>query len=284
MRRTQTSNRERGAILLVVVFLATAIAAIAAISSGRVVAATKNQRVMEQETRAFNSAYAQIHMAMNVVNNSAYNQQNQNLEMRAAIAGNYGGTVKYAGETEIVVEADYTYFYDENGNLIPAGGEDTGYTQTVTVTTSESMINPEFAKWLDDAADPLYGLIRNTNVRVYRARDYVKRLQRLKGETITDVDPGGLSDSYYILEAAGRAGRTVRLVSALVRENEPFSSFVFFQNRATLGVSGAPRGLIHSNEDIEFYFAGGKYVDSVSAVSSSSASRVSVSVTAVAIL
>ena len=58
----------------------------------------------------------------------------------------------------------------------------------------------------------------------------------------------------------------MRLVSALVRENEPFSSFVFFQNRATLGISGAPRGLTHCNERIAFYFPNGNYVDSVSAV------------------
>jgi hypothetical protein len=58
----------------------------------------------------------------------------------------------------------------------------------------------------------------------------------------------------------------VRLVSALVRENEPFSSFVFFQNRHPLGVSGSPRGLIHANEKIQFYFPDGHYVDSVSAV------------------
>jgi len=51
-----------------------------------------------------------------------------------------------------------------------------------------------------------------------------------------------------------------------VRENEPFSSFVFFQNRHTLGVSGAPRGLIHSNDALAFYFPNGNYVDSVSSV------------------
>jgi len=276
MTKRRQEGRERGSILLVVaVFLATAIAALAGINSSRVVHATKNQRVMEQETRALNSAYAQIHMAMNVVNNSAYNEQNQNLALRWAIQGLYGGTVaestgsvsRVAGET-VDPNGEAVYFY-ENGEikrLEKAGGESTGYVSK-TVGANESIAKQdESLDWLDADTDPLYGLIANTNVRVYKGRDYIKRLARLKGDEVKDVDPGGLSDSYYVVEAAGRVGDTVRLVSALVRENEPFSSFVFFQNRATLGVSGAPRGLIHSNDQIAFYFQNGNYVDSVSAV------------------
>ena len=101
MRRNDGRQRsERGTILLVVVFIAAAIAGLAAISSGRVVHATKRQRVMEDETRAFNSAYAQIHMAMNVVNNSAYNELNQNLVLRSAVAGEFGGTIEGAYQSE----------------------------------------------------------------------------------------------------------------------------------------------------------------------------------------
>ena len=232
---------DRGSVLLVVVvFLATAIAGLAAIMSGRVVHAARDQKIIEDEGRALNSAYAQIHMAMNVVNNSAYDAENHNLELRAAINGTHGGTV--GGET---VEF-------EGAN----GGEHTGY-----------LGEAEVVAWMDDVNDPEYGLIKSTNVRVYRGRDYIKRLARIKGTDVDPtIDPAGLSDSYFVLEAAGRVGDTVRLVSALVRENEPFSSFVFFQNRATLGVSGAPRGLIHSNEKVAFYFPEGNYVDSVSAV------------------
>ena len=68
---------ERGNILLVVVFLATAIAGLAAISSGRVVSESRLQTALEGETRAYNSAYAQLHLAMNVVNTSAYDDGNQ---------------------------------------------------------------------------------------------------------------------------------------------------------------------------------------------------------------
>ena len=238
----KTHHGDRGSVLLVVVvFLATAIAGLAAIMSGRVVSAVRDQKIIEDEGRALNSAYAQIHMAMNVVNNSAYDAENHNLELRAAIAGTNGGTVGGTAAT----------FDGANG------GETTGYVgQADTIA------------WLDVAGDPEYGLVKSTNVRVYTARDYIKRLARIKGTVVgPDVDPAGLSDNYFVIEAAGRVSGTIRLVSALVRENEPFSSFVFFQNRATLGVSGAPRGLIHSNEKIAFYFPDGNYVDSVSAVS-----------------
>jgi hypothetical protein len=120
--------------------------------------------------------------------------------------------------------------------------------------------------WMHDPTGVLHGRIQGTDVRVYRGREYIQRLAALKGDTPVAVDPLDQSKSYFVLEAAGRAGDTIRVVSALVRENEPFSSFVFFQNRHPLGISGAPRGLIHSNDKIEFYFPNGNYVDSVSAV------------------
>ena len=80
-------------MLLIVVFLATAIAGLAALTSSRVVSETRHQRVLENETRAFNGAYAQLHMALNVVNTSMYADQNQNVALRDAMAGLYGGTV-----------------------------------------------------------------------------------------------------------------------------------------------------------------------------------------------
>ena len=61
-------------------------------SSARVVSESGAQKVLEDGSRALNSAYAQIHLAMSVVNNSAYDELNHNLELRAAIAGDHGGT------------------------------------------------------------------------------------------------------------------------------------------------------------------------------------------------
>ncbi len=282
-------NGERGSLLLVVVFIATSIAGLAALISGRVVSEMKQQEVLEQETRAFNGAYAQINLAMNVVNTSAYNEKNQNLALRNAIDGGNGGTVDAAalierkgssvGATKTELTGDeIVYTYDADGKptkkgAYKPGGIDSGYktaidSATTTETRSrESSIKTEINKeWMDDENDPLYGLVEGTNVRVYRGREYLKRLQRLKGETVSDADPFGDSDSYFVLEAAGRSGDTIRLVAALVRENEPFSSFVFFQNRAMLGVSGSPRGLVHTNKNLGFYFPNGNYLDTVSAV------------------
>ncbi|MHC4163314.1 MAG: hypothetical protein ACYSUM_14390 [Planctomycetota bacterium] len=218
----QQQRSERGTILVVVLFLATAIGALAALSSSRVVTETRQQRVLENESLALTDAYAQLQLAMNVVNTSAYTDENRNIELLNAMAGDYGGTV--AGDPE-----------------------------------SE-------ASWMRDPSGIQHGKIDGTDVRCYLGRDYIQRLAALKGETPQEVDPTGTSQSYYVLESAGRAGDTIRVVSALVRENEPFSSFVFFQNRHPLGISGAPRGLIHANDKVEFYFPNGNYVDSVSAV------------------
>jgi len=229
VRHSRFSGREKGTILVtVILFIAVAIAGLAAISSSRVVTETEHQRVLEEETRAYQEAYSQLQMALNVVNASAYTEENTNVEIRDAMQGEYGGTV---------------------------------VTTTTTYTTELGT-----DEWLQDPDGVLHGKIKGTDVRVYRGRDYIQRLAALKGQAATPVDPDAKSQSYYVLEATGRSGSTTRLVSALVRENEPFSSFVFFQNHHPLGVSGSPRGLIHSNDKIEFYFPEGNYVDSVSSV------------------
>jgi hypothetical protein len=222
MKRRRTVAESGHILIPVVLIIATAIAALAALSSGRVVTESRYQAVLEDESKALNEAYAQLQLAMNVVNTSPYTDENRNIELRNSLNGDHGGTI---------------------------GGEP---------DTDEP--------WLQDPTGVLHGKIRATDVRVYRGREYIERLAALKGETPVAVDPEGRSDQYYVLEAAGRAGDILRVVSALVRENEPFSSFVFFQNRHPLGISGAPRGLIHSNDKIEFYFPNGNYLDSVSAV------------------
>jgi hypothetical protein len=216
----------------VILFIAVAIAGLAAISSSRVVTETEHQRTLEEETRAYHEAYAQLQMALNVVNASAYTDENKNVELRNSMEGDYGGTVS---------------------------------TTTVTTTTTyTTQLNTE--EWLQDPDGILHGKIKGTDVRVYNGRDYILRLAALKGVVASAVDPDAKSQSYFVLEATGRSGDTTRLVSALIRENEPFSSFVFFQNRHPLGVSGSPRGLIHANDKIQFYFPDGNYVDSVSSV------------------
>jgi hypothetical protein len=251
---TREQRAERGTILLVVVFIATAIAGLALLGSSRVVQETRHHRVLENESQAYNDAFAQIHLAMNVVNTSAYDDENQNVAIRDAVAGKFGGTAEDATTTTTTTTT--TKGQGNRGTTTGTAGDAVGTVTTGTDGTS----------WLDDPEGVLHGLIENTDVRVYRARDYIKRLQKLRGVDVTDVDPFGDSDRFFVLEAAGRAGDTVRLISALVRETQPFSSYVFFQNQHTLGVSGSPLGLIHTNSDLAFYFPNGRYQDTVSAV------------------
>ena len=91
-------------------------------------------------------------------------------------------------------------------------------------------------------------------------------LQKIRGRPIEDVDPFNASDGYFVLEATGAVGGGFQMVSALVRETRPFSSYVFFQDLHTLGVSGAPRGMMHANDNLAFYFPDGRYLDSVASV------------------
>jgi len=141
IRKQRTA--ERGTLLLVVVFIATSIAGLAALISGRVVSETKQQEVLEHETRAFNGAYAQINMAMNIVNTSAYNEKNHNVALRNAINGVNGGTVDLTGIVETggeslddvktqVTGEEYVYYYDKKGQVVEKrkykpGGVDSGY-------------------------------------------------------------------------------------------------------------------------------------------------------------
>jgi len=217
MRRNTKERTQRGNALIVVVFLATAIAMLAAIGSSRVVTETRHQTVMEDQTRSYVDAFGQIQQALNVVNTSGYDDDNHNLVLRAAIAE--------------------------------------------PVDDSEEPL-----EWLRAPDGVTFGLVEGTEVRVYRGRDYIQRLQDLNGENLENIDPLGRSDKFFVLEAIGRSRDTVRIVSALVRETQPFSSYVFFQDQHTLGVSGTPRGLVHANTDLAFYFPDGYYADTVSSV------------------
>ncbi len=235
-------GRERGTLLLVVLFIATAIAALATITSGRAVSEIRTQSVLEDETRSYNQAFAQLHLALNLVNTSGYDNQNHNMVIR--------GAIEAAEADEVDLEE-----------------REAGEARGAKSVGESGYAKDETAGWLDDPEGVIHGMIPGTTVRVYHARDYIKRLQKLRGEPVEeDLDSAEASDSFFVLEGAGLSGDTVRLVSALVRENEPFSSFVFFQNRHPLGVSGQPRGLIHANDSLEFYFPEGKYIDPVSAV------------------
>jgi hypothetical protein len=215
--RTAANQGERGTILLVVSFIAVAIAGLAAISAARFVQENRLQTTQENESQALNEAFGQLNLALNVVYNSDYDDQNHNLAIRGAVE-------------EPVPQL------------------------------------PDDPTWMADPTGVQHGLIEGTNVRVYHASDYLMRLQKIRGRPIEDVDPFNASDGYFVLEATGAVGGGFQMVSALVRETRPFSSYVFFQDLHTLGVSGAPRGMMHANDNLAFYFPDGRYLDSVASV------------------
>ena len=72
---------------------------LAAISAGRVVAEAGLEGTLENESRANNNAYAQLHVAFNIVNTSAYTDTNRNIELWDAVDGLHGGTA--AGEISL---------------------------------------------------------------------------------------------------------------------------------------------------------------------------------------
>jgi len=57
-----------------------------------------------------------------------------------------------------------------------------------------------------------------------------------------------------------------REVLQAVREVEYLSNYHLFVGEHDAGVSGQPRGAIHSNRQVEFHFPGGRFTDTVSAV------------------
>ena len=176
MRHSRMRDGERGTILVtVILFIAVAIAGLAAISSSRVVTETEHQKTLEEETRAYHEAYAQLQLALNVVNSSAYTDENKNIELRNSMEGDYGGTVS---------------------------------TTTVTTTVTYTTELGTDGEWLRDPEGILHGKIKGTDVRVYNGRDYIQRLSALKGRVLSAVDPDAKSQSYFVLEATGRSGDT----------------------------------------------------------------------------
>ncbi len=76
----------------------------------------------------------------------------------------------------------------------------------------------------------------------------------------------GAADSpWFRLRAQGEYQSVRRFAFTFVRERAPASSYNLFVVDDPVGVSGAPRGAIHSNAGVEFYFPWGTYRDEVTA-------------------
>ena len=84
----------------------------------------------------------------------------------------------------------------------------------------------------------------------------------------TEVLVTELADSngeWFMLQATGQFKGISRRAQAFVRQRSPVSAFNFFVVSHPLGISGAPRGAIHSNKSVNFYFPWGAYRDQVTA-------------------
>lgn len=73
------------------------------------------------------------------------------------------------------------------------------------------------------------------------------------------------NSGYFTLRTSATHGGVTRHAEAVVRESSPVSQFNLFVIDHPVGLSGEPRGAIHTNKWVDFYFPGGHYRDSVTA-------------------
>jgi hypothetical protein len=71
--------------------------------------------------------------------------------------------------------------------------------------------------------------------------------------------------NWYRLAAAGLHGRETGASFTYMRDGTPYVVYNYYVEEQSLGISGRPRGRIHSNHSVEFYYASGYYDDFVSA-------------------
>jgi hypothetical protein len=75
-----------------------------------------------------------------------------------------------------------------------------------------------------------------------------------------------LGDGWFMLRTFGEESGVRKVAQATVRASLPITNYNYFVAQQKLGISGEPRGMIHSNDSIDFYFANGRYRDPISAV------------------
>lgn len=91
--------------------------------------------------------------------------------------------------------------------------------------------------------------------------------RRIAGTDVVVEPLTGPSGTWYTLTVSRPyEGVYERVVSLAFREIDFFSSYNLFVSDDPAGISGSPVGAIHTNEQIQFYFPGGVYRHSVTAV------------------
>ncbi len=87
----------------------------------------------------------------------------------------------------------------------------------------------------------------------------------IPGTEVAVEKVGGPGSEWYTLKASGEFMGITRRAQIFVRQRSPVSAYNFFVVDHPLGISGAPRGAIHSNKTVDFYFPWGTFRDQVTA-------------------
>ncbi len=74
-----------------------------------------------------------------------------------------------------------------------------------------------------------------------------------------------LTGLWHMLEARCKVGTMSRTARIYVRERDPFTRYSIFIDNHYQGISGAPKGDIHTNRTLQLYYPDGVYDDFVSA-------------------
>ncbi len=74
------------------------------------------------------------------------------------------------------------------------------------------------------------------------------------------------ANRWYRLVSFGEYSRDSGAALTYLRDGTPYVAYNYYVEDQSLGISGKPRGRIHTNQSIEFYYANGYYDDFVSCV------------------
>ncbi|MCH8913410.1 MAG: hypothetical protein IIA33_07555 [Planctomycetes bacterium] len=69
---------------------------------------------------------------------------------------------------------------------------------------------------------------------------------------------------WHKLTGVGRYNRDRAAVEAMLRDGTSYIAYNYYVEADGLGISGQPKGKLHANGPVQFFFEGGKYNDFVS--------------------
>lgn len=108
----------------------------------------------------------------------------------------------------------------------------------------------------------------NSNGKNKEIQDALARAdKKIDGTDAVVAELTGPAGTWYSLTVSmPYADNYERVVQQVLREIDYFSSYNLFVSEDPAGISGAPVGAIHSNDQVQFYFPNGSYSSSVTAV------------------